>query len=96
MPFAIGIKYRLDVTVQGPHDADARKYRRPARCRDQDQGLHCSLPLRGLMLGFRKLRRVGTGVLESDEPAPAGELDRRSSETNSFPSAKKRQNVLHQ
>jgi hypothetical protein len=48
------------------------------------------------MLGFRKPRDVGAGVLESDEPAPAGELDRRSGETNSFPSAKERQNVLHQ
>src|SRR5258705_5730051 len=57
--------------VQYPHDADARKHRRAARRRNQDQRFHCGLPLRGLMLGLRKFRDVGAGVLESDELAAA-------------------------
>jgi hypothetical protein len=61
------------VTVQRPHDADARKHRRSARRRDQDQRLHCCLPLRGLMRGPRKFRDVLAGILEGDEAAPAGQ-----------------------
>jgi hypothetical protein len=30
MVFAVGIEHPLDVTVQGSHDADARKLGRPA------------------------------------------------------------------
>jgi hypothetical protein len=33
-----------------------------------------AVPLRGLMLGFLKLRDVGAGVLESDELAPARQV----------------------
>jgi hypothetical protein len=54
-----------------PHDANARKHRRAAKRRDQDQGFHCRLPLLGFVLGLRKLRDVGAGILESDELAPA-------------------------
>jgi hypothetical protein len=42
MVLARWIKHPLDVTVQGSHDADPRKHRRPAFRRDQDQGLHRS------------------------------------------------------
>jgi hypothetical protein len=62
--FAIGIKLPDDVTVQCPHDPDARKHRRSARRRDQDQRLHCSLPFSGLVFGLRELRDVLAGVLE--------------------------------
>jgi hypothetical protein len=56
------------VSIQRLHDADPREHRRAARRRDQDQRLHCRLPLRGLMLGLRKLRDVAAGMLEGDEP----------------------------
>jgi hypothetical protein len=37
MVLARWIKHPLDVTVQGSHDADPRKHRRPAFRRNQDQ-----------------------------------------------------------
>jgi hypothetical protein len=40
------IKHPLDVPVQGPQDADARKHRRASQRGDQDQGFRGSLPLR--------------------------------------------------
>jgi hypothetical protein len=43
------IKYALYVSVQCPHDANPRKHRRPAQCRDQDQGFHGRLPFRGFV-----------------------------------------------
>jgi len=58
MLFAIRIEDALNVTVQGPHDADAREHRRAAKRRDQDQRLHCRLPLWRHVLGFRKLGDV--------------------------------------
>jgi hypothetical protein len=64
MLFAVGVEHALDVTVQGPHDADASEHGGAARRRDQDQGLHGGLPFLSLMLGFRKLRDVTPGVLE--------------------------------
>jgi hypothetical protein len=67
MLFAIRIERALDVTVQRPHDADASHHSRAARRRDQDQGFHCVLPFHSLMLGFRKLDDVGSGVLDCDE-----------------------------
>jgi hypothetical protein len=39
MVFAVGIEHPLDVTVQGPHDADAREHRRAVLVDDQKQGL---------------------------------------------------------
>ena len=35
--------------------------------RDQDQGLHSSLPFRRLVLGLRKLCDVGAGVPQGEE-----------------------------
>jgi hypothetical protein len=71
--FPIGIKLADDLPVQRPHDANPRKHRRAAGRRDQDQGLHCRLPVRGFVLGFRKLRNVLAGVLQRDELAAAGQ-----------------------
>jgi hypothetical protein len=65
-------EHPLDVTVQGPHDADPRKHCRAADCRDQDQGFHRRLPLSGLMLGLWKLRNEFAGVLERDKWRPCG------------------------
>ncbi len=56
MILARGVEHALNVAVQRSHDADARKHRRPARCRDQDQGFHRGLPCLGFVLGFRQLR----------------------------------------
>jgi hypothetical protein len=67
--FAIGIKLANDVQVQCPHDANAREHRRPAVRRDQDQGLHRRLPLRGGVLGLRQLGDEIPGVLQRDELA---------------------------
>jgi hypothetical protein len=67
----IGIKHPLNVAVQGSHNADTRKHRRPSRRRDQDQRFHGRLPLRGLVLGLRQLRYVPAGILEGDKLANA-------------------------
>jgi hypothetical protein len=53
---AIRIKRALDVAVQRPHDADARKHRWTARSRHQDQGFHgggasSGSPLSGKSIG---------------------------------------------
>src|SRR5258706_6075074 len=73
--FPIRINLANEATVQGSHDADARKQRWPARRRDQDQGFHGRLPLLGLVLGLRKLRDVPAGILERDELVPARQRD---------------------
>jgi hypothetical protein len=52
--FAVRIEHALDAAVQRSHDADARKHRRAARCRDQDQGLYCVLPFRLIRFGLRE------------------------------------------
>ena len=74
--FAVRIENALNVAVQGPHDANPREHRWSARRRHQDQGFHCCLPLRGLMLCFRKFRDVIAGVLERDELASARQRNR--------------------
>jgi hypothetical protein len=51
------------------------KHRRAVRRRDQDQGFHCCLPLRGLMLGFREFRDVLAGILERGELTTARQRD---------------------
>jgi hypothetical protein len=66
--FAGRIEHSLNVTVQRLHDADARKHRRAAVRRDQDQGRHCRLPLRRRVLGLRKLGDIGARVLEGEYP----------------------------
>jgi hypothetical protein len=69
--FAIGIEYALDVAIQCPQHADARKHCRPVLFGDQDQAFHGCLPLWRLVLGPRKLRDVIAGVLERDKLATA-------------------------
>jgi len=75
MVFPIGVEHTLDVTVERPHNADARKHCRPIVFRDQDQGFHGCLPLWCLVLGFRKLRDVGPSILQRDELVTAGDGD---------------------
>ena len=62
--FARWIEDALNMVVQRPHDADARKHRRAAQRRHQNQSLR--LPLGSRVPGFRKLRDVGPGILEGD------------------------------
>jgi hypothetical protein len=50
MILSLRVKHPLDVTVQCPHDADARKHRGSAQRRDQDQHLHRRLPFLGSVL----------------------------------------------
>ena len=69
--FARGVKLANVAAVQRPHDADTRKHRRAARRRYKDQGLHCGLPLRGLVFSLRKSRDVFAGVRERDKLATA-------------------------
>jgi len=76
MVFTIRIEHSLNVAVQRPHDADPREHRRATRCRDQDQGFHRGLPLRGLVLCLRKFGDVLAGVLEGDELTPARQRNR--------------------
>jgi hypothetical protein len=72
MFFAVRIEHAFNTAVQCPHDANPREHRRSARCRDQDQGFHRSLPFLGFVLGLRKLRDIGAGVFERYELAPLG------------------------
>jgi hypothetical protein len=66
------IKHPLDVTVQGPHDADAREHRRAAVAfGDQEQDLDRSLPFLDLLFGLRQLLDISGGVLKGDELAAA-------------------------
>jgi hypothetical protein len=65
----------VDVPVQCPHDADARKHRRTVERRDQDQGFHCSLPFRRCVFDLRKSCNVVAGVLKRDQRATAGQGD---------------------
>ena len=70
--FAIRIKLPDSVAVQGLHDADARKHRRPAVRRHQDQGFHRRLPFRRFVFRLWQFGEVGAGVFNGDELATAG------------------------
>jgi hypothetical protein len=48
-----------------------RRIEHPLDMTVQDQGLHCCLPPRDLVLGLRKLCDVFAGVLKGDEAATA-------------------------
>jgi hypothetical protein len=76
MVFAIRVKLANVAAVQRPHDPNAREHRRSARRRDHDQGFHCRLPLRSLVLGLRKLRDVIAGILERDKLTAARQRNR--------------------
>jgi hypothetical protein len=62
MILPILIKHALNVAVQRSHNADPRKHRRAARRRDQDQSLHSSLPLRGLVFGLSEASGAESAV----------------------------------
>ena len=64
--FARWIEDALNMAVQRSHDADARERRRAAARRHEDQSLHCRLPLRRRVLGFRKLGDVVARILQGD------------------------------
>jgi hypothetical protein len=65
-----------DVTVQCPHDADARHRGGSVVFDHQEQRLDRGLPLIEILLSLRKLLNIFGGVPESDEPAAAGQRDR--------------------
>jgi hypothetical protein len=54
----------------------AREHRWAAQRCDKHHRFHGGLPLRELLLGLRKLLDIFGGVLESDELAAAGQIDR--------------------
>jgi hypothetical protein len=64
MIFAGWIEHALDVSVQRPHKTDAREHRRPAKCRDRDQGFHRRPPFRCRVFRLRQFGDVGAGVLQ--------------------------------
>jgi hypothetical protein len=65
----------LDVmAVERPHEADLRQHRRTATG-DQHQSSHGVLPLRCLVLGFRKFGDVIADVLERYKLSAAGQVD---------------------
>ena len=65
--FAIGVENSLDLSIERLHDADPGEHPRASQRYDQDQGFHCGLPFRGLMVSFRKARDEFAGVLKGDE-----------------------------
>src|ERR1700730_17177790 len=72
----LGIELLNVTAVQGQHDADSREHRRAAVRGDQDQRLHRCLPFRGLVLSLRKLGDVIAGIMQGDQLAATGQLDR--------------------
>jgi hypothetical protein len=61
--FARRIEHPLDVTVQGPHDTDAREHRRPVMCCNQQKRLHRGLPWLGVVFCLGQFGDVSPGVL---------------------------------
>jgi hypothetical protein len=49
MVVVILIKNPDDVTVQGPHDADAREHRRPVMFCNEQKRFHRGLPFHGIV-----------------------------------------------
>ncbi len=59
---ARGVRRQLNVSVQCPHDADARHHRRAVELDDQEQGFDRGLPLVEQLLGRGELLDVFGGV----------------------------------
>ena len=76
MVFAIRIENSLDLSIERPQHADARKHCRAARCCDQDQGLHRCLPFFGVVFWLRQLGDVLPGVAQRGERLLARQHDR--------------------
>jgi hypothetical protein len=74
--FAIGIEHALDVSIQRPHDADARHHRAAVAFGDQDQRFDRNLPFLELLFGLWQLLDISGCVLEGDELATLGQRDR--------------------
>jgi hypothetical protein len=95
--FTRRIEHAFDVSVQCPHEADARKHRRAAQRHDQDQRFHRGLPFLALVNGLRKLRDVIAGIFKRDELATVGQRDwiieRPLSRTKLNPSADPDRNI---
>jgi hypothetical protein len=69
--FARAIEHPLNVTVQSPHDADAREHRWPSERPRPGSRLPSPPAIPRRVLGLRQLGDVGTGVLEREELATA-------------------------
>jgi len=74
--FAVGIEHPFDVSVQRPHDADARHHRRAVKLDDQKQGFDRGLPLVEQLLGLGELLDLFRGVLQGNDLATVGQRDR--------------------
>jgi len=70
------IEQTLNVTIERPHHAYARKHCWPAQFCGQDQGFHRGLPFRGRVFRLWQLGDVGAGVVQGDEPAAVRQRDR--------------------
>lgn len=70
------IEHTLNVTIERPHHAYARKHCWPAQFCGQDQGFHRGLPFRGRVFRLWQLGDVGAGVVQGDEPAAVRQRDR--------------------
>jgi hypothetical protein len=77
LPAALGrVELPHYVTVQRPHDADARHHGRTGVFDDQEHRFDRGLPLRELLFGLRKHLDISGGVLEGDELPAARQRDR--------------------
>jgi hypothetical protein len=74
--FPIGIKHAFLVSMHRSDDTDPGEHRRPAAGCDEHQGFHRFLLFRSGVFGLGKLGNVVAGVLERDELAAAGQVDR--------------------
>jgi hypothetical protein len=74
--FPVTVEHALDVSVQGPHDADARVHQWPAVFGRHDQRLGRCLPFLQVLLSLRKFQDVIGRILQRDELASAGKRDR--------------------
>ena len=72
------IEHTLNVTIERPHHAYARKHCWPAQFCGQDQGFHRGLPFRGRVFRLWQLGDVGSGFVQGDEPAAVRQRDRIS------------------
>jgi hypothetical protein len=74
--FAVRIEHPLDMSVQGPHDADASEHCRAIAFRDKKQKFDRGPPFLELLFGRRQLLDISAGILEGDKLAAAGQRDR--------------------
>jgi hypothetical protein len=75
MILAVWIELTDDVPVQGAHRTYPSEHRGPAGLHNEDRCFHRSLPLRRVVLGFRKLGNVVAGILQRDQPPAVRQRD---------------------